>query len=296
MTLGRDDLASKTAKVYDFDQVTPQDMEKIRTFLINPVDEEEGQVLGIPTSLKENFTVEAKNPVYQGFIDYSQKDLQDFLEDQGLAMSLEDLALVQDYFKDLNRDPNVTEIGLIDTYWSDHCRHTTFNTVLDIQLDPVKTKLDETIQKTLEDYLDLKTRVKKKKPVTLMDLGTIVAKYLKEEGICKKIEVSDEINACSVYVDVTIEKDGREEVIPYLLMFKNETHNHPTEIEPFGGASTCLGGAIRDPLSGRSYVYQSMRVTGALLPWTKPLRENFPKERFAKMPLRAILPMETKSA
>lgn len=283
VTLGRDDLASKTAKVYDFDQVTPQDMEKIRTFLVNPVDEEEGQVLGIPTSLKENFKVEAKNPVYQGFIDYSQKDLQDFLEDQGLAMSLEDLALVQDYFKDLGRDPNVTEIGLIDTYWSDHCRHTTFNTVLDIQLDPVKTKLDETIQKTLEDYLDLKTRVKKKKPVTLMDLGTIVAKYLKEEGICKKIEVSDEINACSVYVDVTIEKDGREEVVPYLLMFKNETHNHPTEIEPFGGASTCLGGAIRDPLSGRSYVYQSMRVTGAGDPFT-PLDQTLK----GKLPQRKI--------
>ena len=283
VTLGRNDLASKTAKVYDFDQVSPEDLEKIKGYLINPVDEEEGSLLGIPTSLKERFTMESTNPSYEGFRDLSKKGLEKFIGQEGLAMSLEDLEMVQDYFKELDRDPNVTEIGLIDTYWSDHCRHTTFNTHLEVESDPVQSALDKTIQKTLEDYLHLKTKVKKQKPVTLMDLGTIVAKYLKEQGICKKIEVSDEINACSVYVDVKIQKNGKEETCPYLLMFKNETHNHPTEIEPFGGASTCLGGAIRDPLSGRSYVYQSMRVTGAGDPFT-PLDQTLE----GKLPQRKI--------
>ena len=176
------------------------------------------------------------------------------------AMDLDDIKFCQAYFKDTEkRDPTITEIRMIDTYWSDHCRHTTFSTIIDnVEID------DETVNNTFDKYMETRGElyVGRNKPVTLMDLATIAAKKLKKDGLLKDLDESEEINACSVKIDVDI--DGVKE--KWLLMFKNETHNHPTEIEPFGGAATCLGGAIRDPLSGRSYVYQAMRVTGAADP------------------------------
>ena len=283
--LGRDDVLARTARVYDFQGLKEGDLEKIRDYLINPVDEKEGQVLGIPTTLRETFSLKITNPVYQGFRNLTEEGLEDFIKDQGLAMNLDDLRLVQDYFKEKDRDPNETEIGLLDTYWSDHCRHTTFNTILEIEDFVAQSKLDETIQETLDNYLNLKKTMKKQKPISLMDLGTIVAKSLRERGLADRVEVSDEINACSVFVDCKIQVEGEEKTVPYLLMFKNETHNHPAGVEPFGGAATCLGGAIRDPLSGRSYVYQAMRVTGAGDPFTpldKTLKGKLPQRKICQ--------------
>ena len=190
-------------------------------------------------------------------------ELKALRDGMGLAMSFEDIKFVQDFFKTQGRQPTVTEIRVLDTYWSDHCRHTTFLTQLtDVRFDG-DDELTEEIKKTYADYLSNREEIYgeriSKKPICLMDLATLAAKKLKKDGKLADLDESEEINACSI--KVKIEVDGKEE--DYIFMFKNETHNHPTEIEPFGGAATCLGGAIRDPLSGRSYVYQAMRVTGA---------------------------------
>ena len=206
----------------------------------------------------------------------SDADLEQFIADRGLAMDLADLQFCRAHFAEEQRDPTITEIKVIDTYWSDHCRHTTFGTQLDdVQID------DATVQAAFDKYLEMRHELgRDEKPVCLMDMGTIGAKWLKKNGILKNLDESEEINACTVKVKVDV--NGHDE--DWLFLFKNETHNHPTEIEPFGGAATCIGGCIRDPLSGRSYVYQAMRVTGAADP-TVPVSETLE----GKLPQRKLV-------
>ncbi len=256
------DIAVSCATVYEITGVRDDDFEKIENYLINPVDSHLVSLIGIPTTLKTNNEKDTENITYHGFTDYDDKALSEFLVNENMAMSLDDIRLVREYFKSEKRDPNETEIKILDTYWSDHCRHTTFNTYLDIEFDTA-TLLDEAIRDSFEKYLQMRRVLNTQKPINLMSFGTVLAKYMRANDNFKDLEVSDEINACSIYTKVRVEKDGKETTEDYLLMFKNETHNHPTEIEPFGGASTCLGGAIRDPLSGRAYVYQAMRLSGA---------------------------------
>ena len=244
-----------SSKIYAlYGNINESELESIKKYVVNPV---EARVASLE---KRQFITpdydEAKDvEILKGFNTYSVSELEEFHKKTGLAMDIEDLKLCQEYFKnDEKRDPVITEIRVIDTYWSDHCRHTTFNTILDNISFEDKLLLD-----TYNDYLSKRKELNIKKPVTLMDMGTIVAKYLKKNGSLKNLDESDEINACTIKCDVDV--DGKIE--PYLILFKNETHNHPTEIEPFGGAATCIGGAIRDPLSGRAYVYSAMRLTGA---------------------------------
>ncbi len=249
----------KNARIYIFEgNISDETRENIKKFLINPVESREAS-LKLPKTLKDNFEIPTEVATVEGFISMSQTDLEKYILENGLAMDIDDILCCQDYFKNTEkRNPTITEVKMIDTYWSDHCRHTTFST----HLDSVKFECDE-IQKSYENYLSIRENLgRTQKPVTLMDLATIGAKYLKKEGLLTNLDESEEINACSVKIKVN--HDGNLE--DWLLMFKNETHNHPTEIEPFGGAATCLGGAIRDPLSGRSFVYQAMRVTGAANP------------------------------
>ena len=213
-------------------------------------------------------------PVLSGFRDLDEAGLEALRSEQGLAMTLADVQHIQKYFREEEeRDLTLTELKVLDTYWSDHCRHTTFETILqNVKIDA--GSLQDTIQKAYELYLKLRKDVHdNKKFVTLMDMATIAGKYLRKTGKLDDMEISDEINACSI--EVTVDVDGEDQ--QWLLMFKNETHNHPTEIEPFGGASTCIGGAIRDPLSGRSYVYQAMRITGAG-DITKDIKEALPNK------------------
>lgn len=232
------------------------DFEKIKNYIINPIETREKD-LDILSS-EEDISIEDV-PIIEGFISYSEKQIEEFRKSNDLAMNLEDLQHIQKYFKNEDRDPTATEIKVLDTYWSDHCRHTTFETYLK-NIKIAKGKMNEAIQKSYEKYLKLREEVHgNKKPITLMDMGTIGGKYIRKIGKLDDLEISNEVNACSIEVEV--DEDGKKE--KWLLMFKNETHNHPTEIEPFGGASTCIGGAIRDPLSGRSYVYQAMRITGS---------------------------------
>ncbi len=273
-------LRAKVTEVYDIGGVSQADLEKIKAFLINPVDSQEVDV-NKETELREDAKENHENLVYDGFNKLDKDGLIKFVEEKSLAMSPEDLEVLQDYFKSENRDPNETEVAIIDTYWSDHCRHTTFNTELDVDFNVV-TELDKEIKRVFDDYLKMREELGVKKPVTLMGLGTILSKELRKNGKLDDLEVSSEINACSVKIKAKVEVDGKIEDRDYLLMFKNETHNHPTEIEPVGGASTCLGGAIRDPLSGRSYVYQAMRVTGAGDPFTpieKTLEGKLPQKK-----------------
>ncbi|MDU2558271.1 MAG: phosphoribosylformylglycinamidine synthase [Anaerococcus prevotii] len=255
-------LQLRAATVFEIEGASPSELERIEKFIINPVDSHRVNLLGIPTSLKLSHEKNLENISYDGFRNFDDDKLKSFIEEHSLAMSLDDLRMVKDYFIDENRDPNETEIKILDTYWSDHCRHTTFNTYLDINIE-AKTLLDEAIKKSFEKYLKMRDELGIKKPINLMSFGTILSKYMRANDNFDDLEVSKEINACSVFTKVRVLKDGKESLEDYLLMFKNETHNHPTEIEPFGGASTCLGGAIRDPLSGRSYVYQAMRLSGA---------------------------------
>ena len=273
-------LRAKVTEVYDIGGVSQADLEKIKAFLINPVDSQEVDVYK-ETELREDAKENHENQVYEGFNKLDKDGLIKFVEEKSLAMSPEDLEVLQDYFKSENRDPNETEVAIIDTYWSDHCRHTTFNTELDVDFNVV-TELDKEIKRVFDDYLKMREELGVKKPVTLMGLGTILSKELRKNGKLDDLEVSSEINACSVKIKAKVEVEGKLEDRDYLLMFKNETHNHPTEIEPVGGASTCLGGAIRDPLSGRSYVYQAMRVTGAGDPFTpieKTLKGKLPQKK-----------------
>jgi phosphoribosylformylglycinamidine synthase len=231
----------RNARVYLlYGALTDEDVQAIKRYLINPVDSREA-ALELPDTLIYEYEAPEPVPVLTGFIGLDAAELQDFLGEYGLAMDLDDLKFCQEYFRDEKRDPTLTELRVIDTYWSDHCRHTTFLTNIDnVSFD------HPAAQRTYEYYLSLRRQLGVKKPVTLMDMATIAAKYLKKAGKLNALDESDEINACTVKVDVDV--DGSRE--PWLLLFKNETHNHPTEIEPFGGAATCIGGAIRDPLSG----------------------------------------------
>ncbi|MBL7575351.1 phosphoribosylformylglycinamidine synthase [Peptoniphilus asaccharolyticus DSM 20463] len=260
-------IVAKVSKVYKFTGVEAEELKKIENLLVNPVDSESVELEDKSQLLGQTLDSNVENIVYDGFINYSETELDEFLKDKNLAMSLEDLKVLQDYFKSENRNPNETEVSIIDTYWSDHCRHTTFNTGLEIEFEE-KTALDREIKNSFEYYLKLREELNITKPISLMSFGTILAKYLRKNGKLEDLEVSSEINACSVKIKVKVDVDGKEELRDYLLMFKNETHNHPTEIEPIGGASTCLGGAIRDPLSGRAFVYQAMRISGAADPFT----------------------------
>lgn len=248
----------KCAKLYAIKGADDKGFEKIKKYIINPVESREGS-MEIPATLEQEVQLNLTVPVIEGFIDMSDEEIAEYHKKTGFAMSKEDLAFVRDYFKGEKRNPTESEIKVIDTYWSDHCRHTTFATELtDIKIDSNNPH----VQKALDLYRDLYEEFNSKredKYPCLMDIATIAVKKLKKEGKLDNLDVSDEINACSVEVEVDV--DGKPQ--KWLIMFKNETHNHPTEIEPFGGAATCLGGAIRDPLSGRTYVYQAMRVTGS---------------------------------
>ncbi len=261
---------------------TDEEKEKIKELTINPVDSREASE-SIPETLVTNYKTPADVIIFDGFKDMAEKELKDLYDSLNLAMTFKDFKFIQDYFKnEEKRDPSMTEIRVLDTYWSDHCRHTTFAT----ELTDVKFK-DGFFRKPIEDtykaYLSDREQLykgRKDKFVCLMDLALLAAKKLRAEGKLTDQEESDEINACSIVVPVVI--DGKEE--EWLVNFKNETHNHPTEIEPFGGAATCLGGAIRDPLSGRTYVYQAMRITGAADP-TKPINETIK----GKLPQRKLV-------
>ena len=266
----------RSAKVYALEgELSDADIAAIKHYVINPVEAREAS-LETKTTLKTQVPVPGKVEVIEGFRTMSDADLEQFIVDRGLAMDLADLQFCRAYFTEEQRDPTITEIKVIDTYWSDHCRHTTFGTQLDdVQID------DATVQAAFNKYLEMRHELgRDEKPVCLMDMGTIGAKWLKKNGILKNLDESEEINACTVKVKVDV--NGHDE--DWLFLFKNETHNHPTEIEPFGGAATCIGGCIRDPLSGRSYVYQAMRVTGAADP-TVPVSETLE----GKLPQRKLV-------
>ena len=271
----------KCAKMIVVDVNDQSVIEKIQHYLINPVDQRIAS-LNKPEDLNEAAPDIQPVPTLTGFNDLDEAGLNQFLKDNGMAMNLDDLKVTQDYFKnEEHRDPTETEIKVLDTYWSDHCRHTTFATII-TDIDIENGAFKEILEKDIETYKTsrhLVYGIDTKRPLTLMDLATISMKELRKTGYLDDMEVSEEINACSVEITVHT-TDGDEQ---WLLMFKNETHNHPTEIEPFGGAATCLGGAIRDPLSGRAYVYQSMRITGAGDP-RKTLEETTP----GKLPQRKI--------
>ena len=265
----------RSAKVYClYGELSDEDISEIKKYVINPVEAREAS-LEKPETLVVKYDIPTEVKTLDGFIDLDRAGLEKFVADYNLAMDADDIEFCQKYFRSEHRDPTVTEIRMIDTYWSDHCRHTTFLTII----DGVKFE-DGLLQKAYEEYLEVRRRVGDKKPVCLMDLATVAVKYLKSVGKLPKLDESEEINACTVKIE--IEADGKKE--PWLLLFKNETHNHPTEIEPFGGAATCIGGAIRDPLSGRSYVYGAMRVTGAADP-TVPVSETIP----GKLPQRKLV-------
>lgn len=266
----------RTAKVYAlYGNLTQADVDTLKKYVINPVEAREAS-LEMPQTLAAKYDIPTEVATLDGFISLDREALAEFIRHYGLAMDLDDITFCQKYFQEEKRDPTITEIRMIDTYWSDHCRHTTFGTII----DNVSFQ-DPLVQKTYEEYIAARNALgRSAKPICLMDLATISVKALKAAGKLRKLDESEEINACTVKMDVTV--DG--EVQPWLLLFKNETHNHPTEIEPFGGAATCIGGAIRDPLSGRSYVYGAMRVTGAADP-LKPVSETMP----GKLPQRKIV-------
>lgn len=253
------DTAVKSGKVIILEgELGEEEVRRIKEYYINPIETREKD-LESPLAL-DKVDLPHEVPFYEGFINYTEEDVLAFRKDLGLAMSEKDILFVQNYFKnEEKRDPSETEIKVLDTYWSDHCRHTTFETEIKNVVFP-KGQFSQILQETFDEYLKSREYVHNgKKPMSLMDMATISGKEERKKGNLNDLEVSDEINACSVRVKVDV--NGQLE--DWLLMFKNETHNHPTEIEPFGGASTCIGGAIRDPLSGRSYVYQAMRITGA---------------------------------
>lgn len=254
----------KNARVYIVKgELSSEDITTLKAYFINPVECREAS-LDTVSSLQMSYEAKTSVKTLNGFTSLDRAGLEDFISEYGLAMDIDDIAFCQEYFKAAEkRDPTITEIKMIDTYWSDHCRHTTFLT----NIDNVVIH-DDYIKKTFDEYVNAREVLysgRTDKPITLMDLAVIGAKQLKKDGKLKDLDESEEINACSVRIKVDVGKTEEE----WLLMFKNETHNHPTEIEPFGGAATCLGGAIRDPLSGRSYVYQAMRVTGAANPLVK---------------------------
>ena len=283
--------AVHTAKIYCLSgDISSEQLALIKHHLINPVECQEISDVDAPwerTSAEQDASTDttaseatehhasgAPVETISGFTSFTADQLHECGRRLGLSIDDADLACAQAYFAREQRDPTITELKVIDTYWSDHCRHTTFETQLtDVLID------DPTIQATYATYISLRDSLHIQKPIRLMDIATVAAKYLVKQGFLTNLDVSDEINACTTHV--TVDVDG--ELQDWLFLFKNETHNHPTEIEPFGGAATCIGGCIRDPLSGRAYVYQAMRVTGSADPRT-PLSETLP----GKLPQRTI--------
>ena len=266
----------RSAKVYVLSgELSAADVDAIKHYVINPVEAREA-TLSTKATLKMEVATPADVEVLDAFLNLDEAGLAAFIANRGLAMDLADIKFCQEYFASEKRNPTITEIRVIDTYWSDHCRHTTFGTQLEnVQID------DEVVKAAFDKYLEVRHELgRDAKPVCLMDMGTIGAKWLKKQGILKNLDESEEINACTVKVKVDVDGEDQD----WLFLFKNETHNHPTEIEPFGGAATCIGGAIRDPLSGRSYVYQAMRVTGAADP-TVPVSTT----RAGKLPQRKLV-------
>ena len=265
----------RTAKVYILEgDISDKELEAVKKYVINPVESREATLNTFDT-LASRYDIPTEVETLDGFTKLTDAELEAFIGKYGLAMDLGDIRFCRDYFVKEGRDPTITEIRMIDTYWSDHCRHTTFNTTI----DKVSFE-DELLRDTWEKYLETRTKLGRTKPINLMDVGTLAAKALKADGRLKNLDESEEINACTVKIKVTV--DGEEQ--DWLLLFKNETHNHPTEIEPFGGAATCIGGAIRDPLSGRSYVYAAMRITGGADP-RRPVSETMP----GKLPQRKLV-------
>ncbi len=265
----------RSAKVYVlYGDLTDAEIAEIKKYVINPVEAREAS-LEKPATLAVQYEIPTTVKTLDGFNELDREGLERFVADYGLAMDADDIAFCQQYFQSEHRDPTITEIRMIDTYWSDHCRHTTFLTTI----DSVKFE-DDLLQAAYNDYIKVREGLGRTKPICLMDLATIAVRQLKKDGKLDKLDESEEINACTVKMEVEV--DGKSE--PWLLLFKNETHNHPTEIEPFGGAATCIGGAIRDPLSGRAYVYGAMRVTGAADP-TVPVSETIE----GKLPQRKIV-------
>ncbi|WP_165252107.1 phosphoribosylformylglycinamidine synthase [Adlercreutzia sp. ZJ304] len=269
----RPDVRTATVYVLEGD-LSADDIEAVKHYVINPVEAREAQLEPVKT-LEQDFPEPADVEVLDGFLQLDEDGLAGFIAERGLAMDLADITFLQQYFREEGRSPTITEVKMVDTYWSDHCRHTTFGTQLtDFEI------ADANVQRAFDKYLELRRNLgREDKPVCLMDMGTIGARWLKAQGIMRGVDESEEINACTVRVKVDV--DGQLQ--DWLYLFKNETHNHPTEIEPFGGAATCVGGAIRDPLSGRSYVYQAMRVTGASDP-TAPMSDTLP----GKLPQRKL--------
>ena len=273
------DVTVNTAQLYLVNKdIDATELEAVKNYLLNPVD---SRFKDITTGIaKQEFSESDKTiPKLTFFESYTAEDFARYKAEQGMAMEVDDLLFIQDYFKSIGRVPTETELKVLDTYWSDHCRHTTFETELK-QIDFSASKFQKQLQATYDKYVAMREELgRSEKPQTLMDMATIFGRYERANGRLDDMEVSDEINACSVEIEVDV--DGVKE--PWLLMFKNETHNHPTEIEPFGGAATCIGGAIRDPLSGRSYVYQAMRISGAG-DITAPIAET----RAGKLPQQVI--------
>ncbi len=267
--------AIRTAKVYFLTgRLSEKELAEIKKYVINPVEAREAS-MELPKTLLARYEIPESVATLEGFRELDEAGLAAFVNEYSLAMDLDDVRFCRDYFASEKRDPTITEIRMIDTYWSDHCRHTTFLTTID------KVRFEDALlEDAYREYLAVREKLGRTKPQNLMDIATLAAKYLKKEGLLDKLDESEEINACTVKME--IEVDGVRE--PWLLLFKNETHNHPTEIEPFGGAATCIGGAIRDPLSGRSYVYAAMRVTGAADP-TRPVSETIR----GKLPQRKIV-------
>ncbi|WP_261090104.1 phosphoribosylformylglycinamidine synthase [Streptococcus mitis] len=273
------DVTVNTAQLYLVNKdIDATELEAVKIYLLNPVDSRFKDItIGIA---KQEFSESDKTiPKLTFFENYIAEDFARYKAEQGMAMEVDDLLFIQDYFKSIGRVPTETELKVLDTYWSDHCRHTTFETELK-HIDFSASKFQKQLQSTYDKYIAMRDELgRSEKPQTLMDMATIFGRYERANGRLDDMEVSDEINACSVEIEVDV--DGIKE--PWLLMFKNETHNHPTEIEPFGGAATCIGGAIRDPLSGRSYVYQAMRISGAG-DITAPISET----RAGKLPQQVI--------
>lgn len=265
----------RSGKLFEIDDVSDEDLAKIKNLLINKVESQEKDLSKLEIPAEET---PKDVPVYHNFNELNSEGLEKFYNEHGFAFGLDDLGHIQRYFQSENRNPTETELKVLDTYWSDHCRHTTFETELtDIQFEG---QFKATLEKIFADYLEKRKFLgREHKPISLMDLATVSARYFHKTGKLENLVVSDEINACTIKIDA--EFDGKKE--PWYLLFKNETHNHPTEIEPFGGASTCLGGAIRDPLSGRSFVYQAMRLSGAA-DVLEPIEKTLP----GKLPQRTI--------
>ena len=274
---GTDNAAVRSGKLIEIKGISSADLDKVKDLLINKVESREKDLskLEIPAQEKPTPVI-----VHEGFIGFNEAELEQFYKQHGFAFGFDDLLFIQNYFQSENRNPTETELKVLDTYWSDHCRHTTFETELkDIQF---KGEFKETLDKIFADYLEKRKFLgREAKPISLMDLATVCARYFHKTGKLENLVVSDEINACTIEIEA--EFDGKKE--PWYLLFKNETHNHPTEIEPFGGASTCLGGAIRDPLSGRAFVYQAMRLSGAadvLEPVSATLQGKLPQRTITK--------------